>query len=104
MCPSPTHTALVHRAAAGSSQLSRDLPLPGSTGKDLAAAEHTGVTQPGGDSHPGAGDPPEIEDWTLPETPRWGLPAPSYSPPWAQPILGQRLTVCVLSAPDPLSL
>ena len=71
---------------------------------DLATAEHPGVAQPGADSCTGAGDPPEMEDGTLPEPPRCGLPGASHSPPWAQPVLGQSLMVWVLPAPDLLFL
>lgn len=43
---------------------------------NLATAEHPGMAQPQVDSCKGAGDPPEVEDWTLPEPPYRGCQVP----------------------------
>lgn len=50
---------------------------PGKHRQGFGRCEQTGVAQPGVDSCTGAGDPPEMEDWTLLEPPHGSLPFPS---------------------------
>lgn len=73
---------------------------PGCTMKEQD--EHPELVCPAGaDSHAGAGDPPEMKDWTLPEPPRWDRWVPSTA------LLGLRLCLhsvhwCWCSQPRPL--